>query len=185
MNAFFLSHWLRFCFTFILFKLDLIVYVDPVNYYNMPYRDKYKVATAIGTLNWNMRGKNKKLLLMVPGRIGTTSPELGVPTAFSDISEFEAICEIANSKAGYNPELSYGSHFFQDLVESGILYNAIFENERTIKYDTGIFSKYNNVAKEYTNADEELKDILFAYDVSGCNMWLFNDMKNNHVIVYC
>ena len=75
------------------------------------------------------------MLLMVPGRIGTSSPELGVPTAFSDISEFDAVCEIADSKVGYNPELSYGSHFFQDLVESGILYNAIFENEKTVVYN--------------------------------------------------
>ena len=46
---------------------------------------------------------------------------------FSEISEYKAICEIADSRAGYNPELSYGSHFFQDLVESEILYTAIFE----------------------------------------------------------
>ena len=111
--------------------LHLIVYVDPVKYYSMPYQDKDKVAKTIGKVNWEMRGKGKHLLLMVPGRIGTSSPELGVPTAFSDISEFDAVCEIADSKVGYNPELSYGSHFFQDLVESGILYNAIFENEKS------------------------------------------------------
>ena len=83
-------------------KLDMIVYVDPENYYNMDYKDKYSIANAIGTINWKMRDSGKKILLMVPGRLGTTSPEL-----------------------------SYGSHFFQDLVESGILYNSIFENEKT------------------------------------------------------
>ena len=68
-------------------KLDMIVYVDPVNYYNMDYKDKYSIANAIGTINWKMRDSGKKMLLMVPGRIGTTSPELGVPTAFADISD--------------------------------------------------------------------------------------------------
>lgn len=77
------------------------------------------------------------MLLMVPGRIGTSSPELGVPTTFADISEFEAICEIEEKKAGYNPELSYGSHIFQDLVEAEILYTAIFSNEKTLAVCTG------------------------------------------------
>ncbi|MBQ2558173.1 MAG: phosphoenolpyruvate synthase, partial [Lachnospiraceae bacterium] len=46
-------------------RIDLVVYVDPVSYYNMPYRDKYRIARAIGTVNWTMRGKDRKMLLMV------------------------------------------------------------------------------------------------------------------------
>ncbi len=165
-------------------KLDTVVYVDPVNYYNMPYRDKYRVAKAIGTINWKMRNQNKKMLLMVPGRIGTTSPELGVPTSFADISEFEAICEISDSKAGYNPELSYGSHFFQDLVEAGILYNAIFENEKTLVYNTEFIKQFENIFSEISEDMEDLKDIVFAYDLSGKEIWLCNDMKNERIICY-
>jgi len=165
-------------------KLDLIVYVDPVSYYNMPYRDKYKVAKAIGTINWKMRDKNKKMLLMVPGRIGTTSPELGVPTAFADISEYEAICEISDSKAGYNPELSYGSHFFQDLVESGILYNAIFENEKTVHYNRNLLTGYKNILSELMDDTDDVKDIVFAYDTSDMEIMLCNDMRNERIVCY-
>lgn len=46
------------------------------------------------------------------------------------INEFDVICEVAERRAGYMPELSYGSHIFQDLVEAGILYGAVFDNER-------------------------------------------------------
>jgi hypothetical protein len=67
-------------------RIDIIVYVDPVKYYRMPYQEKYRIAKAIGSINWKMRGMGKHMLLMVPGRVGTTSPELGVPTTFSDIS---------------------------------------------------------------------------------------------------
>ena len=165
-------------------KIDIVVYVDPVNYYNMPYRDKYKVANAIGKLNWKMRGQDKKMLLMVPGRIGTTSPELGVPTSFADISEFDAICEISDSKAGYNPELSYGSHFFQDLVESGILYNAIFENDKTLRYNRQLLSDMPNVFADAVEAHEGLEDIVFAYDVSGTSIELCNDMSNERIICF-
>lgn len=165
-------------------KLDLIVTVDPVKYYNMPYKEKPRIGKAVGCVNWAMRGKNKKMLLMTPGRIGTSSPELGVPALFSDISEFEAICEIADSRAGYNPELSYGSHFFQDLVEAGILYNAIFENGKTIVFNPDLLTGRENHLCDYDPQMEELKDIVSVYDVSDAGFRLCNDMKNEHILCY-
>ena len=98
--------------------IDLIVYVDPKAYYEMPYADKTRIARIIGKVNWTFREQGRHMMLIVPGRIGTSSPELGVPTTFADISEFEAVCEVEEKEAGYNPELSYGSHIFQDLVEA-------------------------------------------------------------------
>ena len=165
-------------------KLDLIVSVDPVNYYNMPYKDKPRIAKAVGCVNWAMRGKNKKMLLLTPGRIGTSSPELGVPALFSDISEFEAICEIADSRAGYNPELSYGSHFFQDLVEAGILYNAIFENDKTLVFRPELLDGYENRLCDYDPGSEDLKDIIRVYDVSGKDLRLCNDMKKERILCF-
>ena len=165
-------------------KLDIIVTVDPVNYYNMPYRDKYKAAKAVGSVNWKMRGKNKKMLLMTPGRLGTSSPELGVPAVFSDISEYASICEVSDSRAGYNPELSYGSHFFQDLVEAGILYNAIFENERTIVYNPELLKDCKNLLCDYDPKFEELEDIVRVCDVSEMDFRLCNDMKKERVLCF-
>ena len=57
-------------------QLDYIVYVDPIGYYNMPYNDKSAVARLIGKINWHFRGSEEHLMLMVPGRIGTSSKEL-------------------------------------------------------------------------------------------------------------
>ncbi len=165
-------------------RLDLIVFVDPVLYYNMPYKEKYKVAHAVGSVNWGMRGKGKKMLLLTPGRIGTSSPELGVPAQFSDISEFEAICEVSDSRAGYNPELSYGSHFFQDLVEAGILYNAIFENEKTIHYAPKMLEQYENILNLFGEGKEEIKEIVRVYDVSREGWYLCNDMKKERILCY-
>ena len=166
-------------------KLDIIVMVDPVKYYEMPYKEKHRVGQAVGSINWDMRGKNKKMLLMTPGRIGTSSPELGVPALFSDISEYEAICEIADSRAGYNPEQSYGSHFFQDLVEAGILYNAIFENEKTIVYDPDILKDYEDRICDIDAKFADLKDIIKVYDVSDSDFRLCNDMKKERIICCC
>jgi hypothetical protein len=163
-------------------KLDIIVYVDPVKYYGMPYQEKYRIAKAIGNINWKMRGKGRHMLLMVPGRVGTSSPELGVPTTFSDISEFDAVCEIADSKAGYNPELSYGSHFFQDLVEAGILYNAIFESEKTLIFNPDFLNAYKNYFFDSDSEYYEYRDIISVFNVSHDNVCIFHDMDKEKTL---
>ena len=63
----------------------------------MPYREKYRVRDVLSAVNWKMRGQGKRMLLLTPGRICTSSPELGVPSAFSDISEFDMIAEMPSS----------------------------------------------------------------------------------------
>ena len=163
-------------------KLDMIVYVDPVKYYQLPYPEKTQVASLIGRINWKYRDQGKHILLMVPGRIGTSSPELGVPTAFSDISGFEAVCEIAESRAGYNPELSYGSHIFQDLVEAQILYMAVFPGARTPHFRPEMLRQVPNIVSE-TEEREDLRDVVYLADVSGRNCELYHDLKNEHILL--
>lgn len=106
-------------------KIDVVIQIDPVLYYEYPYGKKYDAAAAVGKINRYYRESGKNLLLMTPGRIGTSSPELGVPVTFGDISNISAVCEVSDNRAGYMPELSYGSHMFQDLVEAEIIYGAI------------------------------------------------------------
>ena len=165
-------------------ELDIIVYVDPVNYYNMPYRDKPAVARLIGKINWHYRELNKHMMLIVPGRVGTTSPELGVPTSFADISAFEIICETEETKAGYNPELSYGSHIFQDLVEAEILYTAVFNNAKTIHFHPDNLQRCPDVISDF-DGTENLSDIVHVYDVSGINCKVYNDIANEHLVITC
>ena len=165
-------------------ELDIIVYVDPVNYYNMPYRDKPAVARLIGKINWHYRELNKHMMLIVPGRVGTTSPELGVPTSFADISAFEIICETEETKAGYNPELSYGSHIFQDLVEAEILYTAVFNNAKTIHFHPDKLQRCPDVISDF-DGTENLSDIVHVYDVSGINCKVYIDIANEHLVITC
>lgn len=121
-----------------------IVYVDPVSYYELPFRDKPSVARVIGELNARYRLSGAKALLLAPGRIGTTSPELGVPVSFAEIDAMGILCEVACSTAGYRPELSFGSHFFQDLVESGIFYAAVPENARPARFNPEALSRFTD-----------------------------------------
>ncbi|MCI1655368.1 MAG: PEP/pyruvate-binding domain-containing protein [Lachnospiraceae bacterium] len=165
------------------FPVDLLVWVDPVGYYNMPYQKKHAAASAVGRINWHFRGSGKKLLLMVPGRIGTSSPELGVPCTFSDISEFSAIFELADSRAGYQPELSYGSHFFQDLVESGILYTAVFEASSTRCFHPEWLKKSGNRLKDLFPDLKDLEDIIRICTPDAAHSLLQYDMQKDRLLL--
>lgn len=165
-------------------ELDIIVYVDPVKYYEMPYKDKPEVARLIGKLNWHYRDLGRHMMLIVPGRVGTTSPELGVPTTFADISAFEIICEMEESRAGYNPELSYGSHIFQDLVEAEILYTAVFNNQKTVHFHPEKLLSSPDAVNEFGES-EALSDIVHVFDVSGRNCKVYNDIANEHLVITC
>ena len=163
-------------------RLDMIVYVDPVKYYHLPYNEKTQIASLIGQINWKYRDQGKHMLLMVPGRIGTSSPELGVPTAFSDISGFDAVCEMAENRAGYNPELSYGSHIFQDLVEAQILYMAVFPGNRTLHFQPELLKRVPNIIHEIPGGDRWQEAVCLA-DVSGRVCELYHDLTNEHILL--
>ena len=165
-------------------KLDIIVFVDPVKYYNMPYKEKDLVAKLIGKINWHYRNEEKHMMLIVPGRVGTSSPELGVPTSFSDISAFEIICETEESKAGYNPELSYGSHIFQDLVEAQILYTAVFHNEKTLHFSPEKLNTSKDMISEF-DKNGTLEEIVHVYDVSNRKCEVYNDVAGEHLLITC
>ncbi len=125
--------------------VDHVVYVRPDAYTAMTDREKYSVARVIGKLNALLRGK--RALLIGPGRWGTTIPSLGVPLRFSELCHMTALCEVAVPSAGFMPELSYGSHFFQDLVESDIFYGAIFVGRDGVSFRPDVaLSKPNRLA---------------------------------------
>lgn len=126
-------------------KIDVVVQIDARAYYEYPYALKPQAAEAVGAINTYYKGKKKHILLMTPGRVGTSSPELGVPVSFAQISGFCGICEVSDNRAGYMPELSYGSHMFQDLVEAGIFYCALWGDERTVKYNEAFFGDLENL----------------------------------------
>src|SRR5690554_7812854 len=82
---------------------------------------RYDVARLVGD---TVRASAEPTMLVGPGRWGTSSPELGVPVRFSDIAGVAALVEVSENAGEMVPDLSYGSHFFQDLVETGIAYRS-------------------------------------------------------------
>lgn len=161
-------------------KIDVVVQIDPVGYYNYPYIKKPSVAAAIGKINRHYKDTGKALLLMTPGRIGTSSPELGVPVCFGNISNFNVICEVSEKRAGYMPELSYGSHMFQDMVEAEIRYGAIFLNERTLAFDPGILDALPDIFEKICPDFPELTRMVRVVEPE--NMYYWMDALSNRAI---
>lgn len=127
--------------------IGAVVLVDSLRYYRCPHVEKPTIARLVGQANARYRDTGKKCLLLTPGRIGTSSPELGVPVAFADICNFTGVCEIASSEAGYSPELSYGSHLFQDLVEADIYYGALLEDPARVSYRPEVLKRFEDVTE--------------------------------------
>ena len=72
----------------------------------------------IGQLNAAL--KDEIFICVGPGRWGTSTPDLGVRVGYGDIYNTRALVELAGEGIGPAPEPSFGTHFFQDLVESNI-----------------------------------------------------------------
>ena len=67
---------------------------------------------------------------MGPGRWGSNDINLGVRVSYSDINNTRLLVEIAFARDGYTPEVSYGTHFFQDLVEADIAIMPLYPDTK-------------------------------------------------------
>jgi len=107
--------------------VDRLIYVIPSVYGKMGQGDRYSVARLIGRLTHaQTNGAPEHIMLVGPGRWGTTTPSLGVPVSFAEINTVSVVCELATMHEGLVPDISLGTHFFNDLVETDMLYMAIY-----------------------------------------------------------
>jgi len=108
-------------------NVDRLIYVVPATYGRLSNSERYGVARVIGQLcHLNPEGRRKTIMLMGPGRWGTQTPALGVPVSFREIRPVSVLCEIVAMREDLVPDVSLGTHFFSDLIETDILYVAIF-----------------------------------------------------------
>jgi hypothetical protein len=104
--------------------VDYLIYVDPVRYNQCGgSAQRVEVARLVGRLNKALEGRT--FLLLGPGRWGSSNVQLGVPVSYADIYNARALVEVAVGTDGMAPDPSYGTHFFQDLVESQIYSLAV------------------------------------------------------------
>ncbi|MBN1171733.1 MAG: hypothetical protein JXA67_06125 [Micromonosporaceae bacterium] len=145
--------------------LDLIVYIRPKEYLALNEQGKYGVARHLGVLNEALKGQS--VLLIGPGRWGTTTPSLGVPVRFTELCNMAVIAEVASKEAGFMPELSYGSHFFQDIVESGIFYVALFDGQRQVTFRPNRILNSPNLLESISGEGAQFTGVIHVAAVPG------------------
>jgi hypothetical protein len=104
--------------------IDRIVYVSPAGYTSLTEERRYALARLIGKIVHH--SSSKSVMLIGPGRWGSSTPSLGIPVSFSEINSASIIVEVDALHDGLVPDLSLGTHFFNEMVEMNILYVAHF-----------------------------------------------------------
>lgn len=144
-----------------------IVYVDPEAYAALDnLRDLKEVGRVVGRLNKLL--PKRQFMLIGPGRWGSRGDvRLGVSVTYSDISNTAVLAEVARKKGEYLPELSFGTHFFQDLVEASIRYLPLYPDDEGTHFDEGFLTRSPNILDRLLPDDAGIGRVVRVIDVPG------------------
>jgi hypothetical protein len=142
-----------------------IVYVDPDRYGDLAdFADLVAVGEAVGKLNKLL--PRRQFILMGPGRWGSRGDiKLGVRVTYSEINNSAMLIEVARKKGNYVPDVSFGTHFFQDLVEAGIRYLPLYPDDEGAKFNERFLLETPNKLAEHCPECAAITDVVRVIDV--------------------
>ncbi|HZD56431.1 MAG TPA: PEP/pyruvate-binding domain-containing protein [Anaerolineales bacterium] len=140
-------------------EIRYVIFVVPEKYLALPTAmARTRVGRAISRLNAAL--ENQAFICVGPGRWGTRNPDLGVFIGYSDIYNTRALVEISGESIGLSPEPSFGTHFFQDLVEANIYPLGIYLGDEEVRFNRGFFYDSPNHLADWIPAEKSLADCL-------------------------
>jgi len=144
-----------------------IVYISPQEYGELENsQDLTAVGRAVGKLNQIL--PKRQFILMGPGRWGCRGDKkLGVSVTYSDINNAAMLIEIARRQQDYIPEPSFGTHFFQDLVESSIRYLPIYPDEPEVIFNEEFLLTRENLLPRILPDYSQLSQVIRVIDVTA------------------
>ena len=170
--------------------LSHIVYVVPEFYSSLSdSADRQAVGRAIGELNTLL--PKRKFMLMGPGRWGSRDDiKLGVPVTYSDINNCAMLIEIAKQKGNYIPDLSFGTHFFQDLVEASIRYLPLYPDVEGTIFNEHFLCDSKNILEQLLPEYDYLHSVIKVIDVGKATFGrvlrvLMNAESNSAKAIIC
>jgi hypothetical protein len=162
-----------------------IIWVEPSEYSSLPVGDKYEIARLVGRLNKRIADKvDSPTMLLGPGRWGTSTPAMGVPITFSEINNLTALAEVAFTSGNLMPELSFGSHFFQDLVEADIFYMALFPENENCFINIDWLEKQPNALEGLLPTCARYKHVVKVFRNDTCRLQLMADVLSQELICF-
>lgn len=165
------------------------LFVPPEGYFALTSNaDRNRLERTIGTINAALKDEN--FICIGPGRWGTSTPDLGVGIDYGDIYCTRALIELTGKGVGPDLEPSFGTHFFQDLVESNIYpLNVNLDDQDTV-FNRGFFYRTPNHLTDFIRSDEGLLNALRLIKVEdfcpGSSMTLvMNDVAGKALAYLC
>ncbi len=140
-------------------NIDYVMFIPQESYFALPTQAaRAQLGRAIGRLNNTLVGES--FICVGPGRWGTSNPDLGIHIGYGDIYNTRALVEVAGGGIGNVPEASFGTHFFQDLVESEIYPLAIYLDDEDTIFNQDFFYKTPNQLLNFLPQSSDLLDTL-------------------------
>ena len=157
-------------------EIESLIFVDPLTYGQLSESKRYSVARIIGSI-LRLKNRNRRTVLLGPGRWGTSTPSLGVPVSFSEIRSVYAICEIDSMHEGLIPDLSLGTHFFNEMVETGMTYLGYFNDKEGNILKQEFLRNARNMLKELLPHNSNWSDVIHVIDcpISGKSIRMVAD----------
>jgi len=154
-------------------RIDMLIYVVPAAYGRLRMTDRAAVARAIGRLtHLNPTGTSRVTMLAGPGRWGTSMPALGVPVAFAEINTVTVLCELAIMHEGLVPDVSLGTHFFNDIVEADMLYFAVMPGRPGHILNEALLKRYPNLLASLLPSAAGLSDVLIVLEPHDLQLYV-------------
>ena len=166
-----------------------VILVDPQAYAERASPETRKsLGRIIGKLNRHPLVCRHRFILMGPGRWGSANPDLGVNVTYADINHASVLVEIANESLGHVPEVSYGTHFFLDLVEAGIIYLPVYPHDPAAQYNQSLLVSSRNflldILPEASGLEHYLK-VLDGYSLpSGKSFTVMADPRTQEAACF-
>ncbi len=146
--------------------INYVVYVHAEGYLALPTESaRAEVGRAISKLNAALA--EQVFICVGPGRWGTRNLDLGVYIGYSDIYNTSALIEVTGKATGLAPEPSFGTHFFQDLVEANIYPLAIDLEDKDVIFNRDFFDNSPNHLADFVPVDDQLSNCLRLIKVSS------------------
>ncbi len=143
-----------------------VVYVDLEGYSQLSLEQMRDVGRAVSRLNKLL--PKRQFILIGPGRWGSRGDiKLGVPVTYSDINNASMLIEVARQRGNYLPDLSFGTHFFQDLVEASIRYLPLYPDDPQTVFKETYLTRSRNLLPEMLPEFAQLADTLHVIDIPG------------------
>ena len=73
--------------------------------------------------------------------------------------------EVAREEAGQLPEVSYGTHFFQDLVEGHIIYLPVYPDDPRTEFNRPFFDLSRDVLTDLLPDALEFENLVRVIDI--------------------